>query len=131
MKNYFAMLKPIYDALEALADDPSIGIEQDQVENLTLREISAIFETVMDNEYNMSAEGAKPLPGPMDIRRSGQDENFDVTWDVIKFWDNCPKCLGDAAKCPSPQLPMHQCPTRKNAIKHMKRGKRVVASRDY
>jgi|9_EtaG_2_1085328.scaffolds.fasta_scaffold42688_1 hypothetical protein len=53
------------------------------------------------------------------------DENFEVTWDVIKLWDNCPVCLGDAAKCPAPQLPMHQCPTRKNAMKHMKRGKKV------
>ena len=53
------------------------------------------------------------------------DENFEVTWDVIKLWDNCPICLGDAAKCPAPELPMHQCPTRKNAIKHMKRGKKV------
>ena len=25
------------------------------------------------------------------------DENFEVTWDVIKLWDNCPICLGDAA----------------------------------
>lgn len=59
------------------------------------------------------------------VIKSIEEIVFDTAWDLMKFWDNCPVCLGDAGKCPAPQLPMHQCPTRKNAMKHMKRGKKV------
>tara|TARA_R110000744_G_scaffold73488_3_gene147068 strand:- start:1291 stop:1962 length:672 start_codon:yes stop_codon:yes gene_type:complete len=47
---------------------------------------------------------------------------FDTAFDLIKFGD-CPVCLGDPAECPSPNEPMSECGTRRNAIKHMVRGK--------
>ncbi len=47
---------------------------------------------------------------------------FDSSWDLMKFGD-CPVCLGDPMACPSPDVPMSVCGTRRNAIKHMMRGK--------
>jgi hypothetical protein len=47
---------------------------------------------------------------------------FDTAFDLMKFGD-CPVCLGDPAACPSPDEPMSECGTRRNAIKHMIRGK--------
>ena len=61
--------------------------------------------------------------------RKWYDENadlgkalFDTAFDLMKFGD-CPVCLGDPAECPSPDEPMSECGTRRNAIKHMIRGK--------
>jgi len=52
-----------------------------------------------------------------------KNEPFKKAWDdLIKFGD-CPVCLGDPMACPTPDVPASVCPTRRNAIKHMKRGK--------
>ena len=52
-----------------------------------------------------------------------QDKPFTKAWDdLIKFGD-CPVCLGDPMACPTPDVPASVCPTRRNAIKHMRRGK--------
>ena len=47
---------------------------------------------------------------------------FDTSWDLMKFGD-CPVRLGDPMACPTPNVPMSACGTRRNAIKHMMRGK--------
>jgi len=47
---------------------------------------------------------------------------FEASWELMKFGD-CPVCHGDPMACPSPDVPLSSCPTRRNAIKHMKRGK--------
>ena len=51
-----------------------------------------------------------------------KDVVFDTSWDLMKFGD-CPVCLGDPMACPTPDVPMSVCGTRRNAIKHMMRGK--------
>jgi len=51
-----------------------------------------------------------------------KDVVFDTSWDLMKFGD-CPVCLGDHMACPTPDVPMSACGTRRNAIKHMMRGK--------
>jgi hypothetical protein len=56
-------------------------------------------------------------------RRSPYDKPFTKAWDdLIKFGD-CPICHGDPMACPTPDVPASSCPTRRNAIKHMRRGK--------
>ncbi len=52
-----------------------------------------------------------------------KDKPFTKAWDdLIKFGD-CPVCVGDPMACPTPDVPASACPTRRNAIKHMMRGK--------
>ena len=51
-----------------------------------------------------------------------KDVVFETSWDLMKFGD-CPVCLGDPMACPTPEVPLSSCPTRRNAIKHMIRGK--------
>lgn len=52
-----------------------------------------------------------------------KEETFNKAWDdLIKFGD-CPVCLGRPRDCPNMGVPASACPTRRNAIKHMKRGK--------
>lgn len=48
---------------------------------------------------------------------------FTKAWDDLTKFADCPVCLGDPRACPTPDVPASVCPTRRNAIKHMKRGK--------
>jgi len=63
----------------------------------------------------------KMMKNPKNFGKS-KDVVFDTSWDLMKFGD-CPVCLGDPMACPSPDVPMSVCGTRRNAIKHMMRGK--------
>jgi len=51
-------------------------------------------------------------------------EAFKEAVDVMieKFAD-CPICQGEPEYCPTPQMGYQRCPTRRSAIKHMRRGK--------
>ncbi len=52
-----------------------------------------------------------------------KDEPFTKAWDdLIKFGD-CPVCHGDPMACPEPDKPASLCSRRRNAIKHMRRGR--------
>ena len=64
---------------------------------------------------------ADAMKNPKDFGKS-KDVVFDTSWDLMKFGD-CPVCLGDPMACPTPDVPMSSCGTRRNAIKHMMRGK--------
>lgn len=69
-------------------------------------------------EKQAQADMAK---NPKDFGKS-KDVVFDTSWDLMKFGD-CPVCLGDPMACPTPDVPLSACGTRRNAIKHMMRGK--------
>ena len=43
---------------------------------------------------------------------------FQTSFQLMKFGD-CPVCLGDALRCPTPQVPMSACRMRRGAIRHM------------
>jgi hypothetical protein len=52
-----------------------------------------------------------------------KEETFNKAWDdLIKFGD-CPVCHGDPMACPEPDKPASLCSRRRNAIKHMRRGR--------
>lgn len=51
------------------------------------------------------------------------EKSFAIAWDdLIKFGD-CPVCHGDPMACPEPDKPASLCSRRRNAIKHMRRGR--------
>lgn len=51
------------------------------------------------------------------------EETFNKAWDDLTKFADCPVCLGDPRACPTPDVPASVCRTRRNAIKHMRRGK--------
>ena len=71
-------------------------------------------------EEQQRIENREPS-NPKNVGKS-KDIVFDTSWDLMKFGD-CPVCLGDPMACPTPDVPMSVCGTRRNAIKHMMRGK--------
>ena len=52
-----------------------------------------------------------------------QQKPFSKAWDDLTKFADCPVCLGDPRACPTPDVPASVCRTRRNAIKHMMRGK--------
>lgn len=74
---------------------------------------------------------SKPFKSPKDRNmemnnpknfKKTTDIVFDTSWELMKFGD-CPVCHGDPMACPTPDVPLSACGTRRNAIKHMMRGK--------
>ena len=77
-------------------------------------------------EYYEATNPTNPKPSDLDKpkkQKYGSGGPFSKAWDdLIKFAD-CPVCLGDPRACPTPDVPASVCRTRRNAIKHMMRGK--------
>lgn len=49
---------------------------------------------------------------------------FDVALEgMLEKFADCPICQGEETHCPTPQMGYQRCPTRRSAIKHMRRGK--------
>lgn len=49
---------------------------------------------------------------------------FDIALDgMLEKFADCPICQGEPEYCPTPQMGYQRCPTRRSAIKHMRRGK--------
>ena len=68
----------------------------------------------------------KPKPSDLDKpkkQKYGSGGPFSKAWDDLTKFADCPVCLGDPRACPTPDVPASVCPTRRNAINHMKRGK--------
>ena len=63
------------------------------------------------------------LDKPQGQKYGQGDGAFGKAWDdLIKFGD-CPVCHGDPMACPEPDKPASLCSRRRNAIKHMRRGR--------
>lgn len=58
-------------------------------------------------------------------------KSFDVAWDdLVKFGD-CPVCMGEPRACPTPELPAARCPTRRAAIRNIKGGRSTARRPNY
>lgn len=69
---------------------------------------------------NQKKYGVGPRPtSPKDTKKA-----FDVALDsMLQKFADCPICQGEETHCPTPQMGYQRCPTRRSAIKHMRRGK--------
>jgi hypothetical protein len=92
------------------------------------------------NDYHETASGEKrkspydkpkprtpqePMMNPAEMQeQKTKYKPFEKAWDEIIKFSECPVCHGDQEACPAPPgTPASYCPTRRNAMKHMKRGK--------
>jgi len=80
-------------------------------------------------EYYEATNPTNPKPSDLDkpqppkLRSYYGDGPFSKAWDDLTKFADCPVCLGDPRACPTPDVPASVCRTRRNAIKHMMRGK--------
>lgn len=65
-----------------------------------------------------------------DNKKENVTKAFDEGWDELTKFGDCPYCLGNPAKCPTPEVPAKYCKTRRATMSHLARGRGQIRTMD-